>query len=60
MKEIILLTLDWPADFDPTKACFKRSRGLNGKRHETDAFTKSGEPTIRAACTPRTVLDQHF
>ena len=23
-------------------------------------FTKLGEPTIRAACTPRTILDQHF
>ena len=49
-----------PTDFDPTKACFKCSCGLNGKRHETDAFRKLGEPTIRAACTPRTVLDQHF
>ena len=40
-----------PADFDPTKAC---------KQHKSDTFTKLGEPTIRAACTPQTVLDQHF
>ena len=40
------LAVRTPADFDPTKAC---------KRHKTDAFTKLGEPTIRAACTPRTV-----
>ena len=40
-----------PADFDPTKAC---------KRHKTDTFTKLKEPTIRAACTPRTELDRHF
>ena len=35
-----------PAGFDPTKACFKRSRWF-GKRHKADAFTKLGEPTIR-------------
>ena len=44
---------------DPTKACFKRSCWF-GKWRKTDAFTKLGEPTIRAACTPRTVLDRHF
>ena len=46
-KEIILLTLDWlwgHLQTDPTKAC---------KRHKTDTFTKLGEPTIRAAWTPR-------
>ena len=37
-----------PAGFAPTKACFKSSRWF-GKRHKTDAFTKLGEPTIRAA-----------
>ena len=58
-KEIILLTGCGPADFDPTKACFKRSRWF-GKRHKMDAFTKLGEPTIRAACTPQTVLDRRF
>ena len=47
-----------PAGFDPTKACFKRSRWL-GKRHKTDAFIKLGKPTIRAACTPQTVFDRH-
>ena len=36
-----------PAGFAPTKECFKRSRWF-GKRHKTDAFTKLGEPTIRA------------
>ena len=48
-----------PAGFVPTKECFKRSRWF-GKRHETDAITKLGEPTIRAACTPQTELDRHF
>ena len=48
-----------PAGFAPTKECFKHLRWF-GKRHKTDAFTKLGEPTIRAACTPQTVLDRHF
>ena len=50
-----------PSDFAPTRACFKRSRWF-GKRHKTDAFTKPavGEPTIRTACAPQTVLDRHF
>ena len=50
-----------PTGFDPTstKACFKHSRWF-GKWHKTDAFTKLGEPTIRPACTPQTVLDWHF
>ena len=48
-----------PAGFAPTKDCFKRSRWF-GKRHKTDAFTKLGEPAIRAACTPQTVLDRRF
>ena len=47
------------AGFAPTKACFKRSRWF-GKRNKTDAFTKLGEPIIRAACTPQTALDRHF
>ena len=41
-----------PAGFTPTKECFKRSRWF-GKRHKTDTFTKLGEPTVRAACTPQ-------
>ena len=53
------LAVGMPAGFAPTKACFKSSRWF-GKRHKTDAFTKLGEPTIRAACTPQTVLDRHF
>ena len=31
-----------------------------GKRHKMDAFTKLGEPTIRAACTPQTMFGRHF
>ena len=27
---------------------------------KTDAFTELGEPAIRAACTPQTMLDRHF
>ena len=53
------LAVGSPAGFAPTKACFKRSRWF-GKGHKTNAFTKLGEPTIRAACTPQTVLDRHF
>ena len=53
------LTVGTPAGVAPTKECFKRSRWF-GKRHKTDAFTKLGEPTIRAACTPQTVLGRHF
>ena len=53
------LAVGTPAGFAPTKECFKRSRWF-GKRHKTDAFTKLGESTIRAACTPQTVLGRHF
>ena len=53
------LAVGTPAGFDPMKECFKRSRWF-GKRHKTDAFTKLGEPTVRAACTPQTVLGRHF
>ena len=60
ISESILNTLDWLwKRLQPTKACFKRSRWF-GKRHKTDAFTIWGEPTIRAASTPRTVPDRHF
>ena len=45
------LAVGTPAGFDPTKACFKRLCWF-GKRHKTDAFTKLGEPTIRAPCIP--------
>ena len=30
------------------------------KRHKTDASTNLEDPTIRAACTPQTVLGRHF
>ena len=53
------LAVGTPAGFAPTKECFKCSRRF-GKRHKTDAFTKLGEPTIRAACTPQTVLGRLF
>ena len=53
------LAVGAPAGFAPTKECFKRSRWF-GKRHKTDTFTKLGEPTIKAACTPKTVLGRHF
>ena len=53
------LAVGTPAGVAPTKECFKRSRWF-GKRHKTDAFTKLGESTIRAACTPQTVLGRHF
>ena len=53
------LAVGTPAGFAPTKDCFKRSRWF-GKRHKTDAFTKLGDPTIRAACTPQTVLGRHL
>ena len=53
------LAVGTPASFDLMKACFKRMCWF-GNWHKTDAFTKLGEPTIRAACTPQTMLDQHF
>ena len=63
IKDIILLTLDWlwgrPQALLQRRNVFKRSRWF-GKRHKTDAFTKLGEPAIRAACTPQTVLGRHF
>ena len=53
------LAVGMPIGFAPMKECFKRLRWF-GKQHKMDTFTKLGEPTIRAACTPQTVLDQHF
>ena len=50
------LAVGMPAGFAPMKEHFKRSRWF-GKRHKMDAFTKLGEPNIRAACTPQTVTD---
>ena len=63
-KDIILLTLDWQwgcltALLQWKNVSLKRSRWF-GKRHKTDTFTKLGEPTIRAACTPQTELGRHF
>ena len=50
-KDIILLTLGWlwgrPQALLQRRNFLKRSRWF-GKRHKTDAFTKLGEPTIRA------------
>ena len=48
-----------PAGFAPMKECFKCSCWF-GKCHKMDTFTKLGEPTIRAACTPQTVLGWDF
>ena len=48
----IELAVGMPAGFAPTKECFKRSLAGLAKLHKMDAFTKLGEPTIRAACTP--------
>ena len=53
------LAVGTPASFDLMKACFKRMCWF-GNWHKTDAFTKLGEPTIRAACTLQIVLDQNF
>ena len=58
-EDIILLTLDWQwgcltALLQWKNVSLKRSRWF-GKRHKTDAFTKLGEPTIRAAWFPEIV-----
>ena len=58
-REFWWLAVGTPAGFDPKKACFKHSRWF-GKRHKTDTFTKLRDPTVRAACSPQTVLDRHF
>ena len=52
-KDLILLTLDRQALLQRRNVSSRGSRWF-GKRHKTDAFTKPGVPTIRAAaCTPQ-------
>ena len=54
------LAVGTPGGFDPTKVCFKCLRWF-GKWHKVDTYTKLGEPTVRAACTPQCLTSiSHF
>ena len=59
--EIILFCWHWTGSGDARMLWFNEDMfQAFALVWQTDAFTKLGERTIRAACTPRTVPDRHF